>query len=366
MEIGTGRPVTLAPLAMVTSPHALASSAGVDVLRAGGSAVDAAIATSAVLAVVYPHMTGLGGDAFWLIHDGRSGAVRFLNGGGKAAGSASLAALRDRGMSEIPLRGIIPATLTVPGAVASWTEAHRAHGRLPLAKVFENAISYARDGFPVTARLANFIALMRGELAQQAEAAVLFLPGGAIPAPGAKLANPDLAGTLQAIADSGWAGFYRGTVAEELARFSCETGGFFRGVDLEQQTASWGSPLVGRYRDVEIYNTPPPTQGFSVIEMFNLLEPHELHRKDLLGPDRVHLMVQAKQIAYHDRDRVLADPAFAEVPVERLISKSYAAKRAESIDIRSALSGTRSRRTAAWPATPSMSPPSTVTATRSR
>jgi gamma-glutamyltranspeptidase len=338
MEIGTGRPVTLAPLAMVTSPHALASSAGVDVLRAGGSAVDAAIATSAVLAVVYPHMTGLGGDAFWLIHDGRSGAVRFLNGGGKAAGSASLAALRDRGMSEIPLRGIIPATLTVPGAVASWTEAHRAHGRLPLAKVFENAISYARDGFPVTARLANFIALMRGELAQQAEAAVLFLPGGAIPAPGAKLANPDLAGTLQAIADSGWAGFYRGTVAEELARFSCETGGFFRGVDLEQQTASWGSPLVGRYRDVEIYNTPPPTQGFSVIEMFNLLEPHELHRKDLLGPDRVHLMVQAKQIAYHDRDRVLADPAFAEVPVERLISKSYAAKRAESIDIRSALS----------------------------
>jgi gamma-glutamyltranspeptidase/glutathione hydrolase len=338
MEIGTGRPVTLAPLAMVTSPHALASSAGVDVLRAGGSAVDAAIATSAVLAVVYPHMTGLGGDAFWLIHDGRSGAVRFLNGGGKAVGSASLAALRDRGMSEIPLRGIIPATLTVPGAVASWTEAHRAHGRLPLAKVFENAISYARDGFPVTARLANFIALMRGELAQQAEAAVLFLPGGAIPAPGAKLANPDLAGTLQAIADSGWAGFYRGTVAEELARFSCETGGFFRGVDLEQQTASWGSPLVGRYRDVEIYNTPPPTQGFSVIEMFNLLEPHELHRKDLLGPDRVHLMVQAKQIAYHDRDRVLADPAFAEVPVERLISKSYAAKRAESIDIRSALS----------------------------
>jgi len=337
MEIRTGRPATLAPQGMVTSPHALASRAGVDVLRAGGSAVDAAIATSAVLAVVYPHMTGLGGDAFWLIHDGHSGAVRFLNGGGKAAATASLAALRDGGMSEIPLRGIIPATLTVPGAVASWTEAHRAHGRLSLAKVLESAIAYAREGFPVTGRLASFIELMQGELAQQAEAAALFLRNGAIPTAGAKLANQDLARTLQAIADAGWHGFYRGAVADELARFSRQTGGFFREGDLAQQIASWGAPLVGRYRDVEIYNTPPPTQGFSVLEMLNLLEPHELHKKDLLGADRVHLMVQAKQIAYHDRDHVLADPAFAEVPVERLISKAYAAKRAELIDTRSAL-----------------------------
>lgn len=337
MNIRTGRPVTLAPRGMVTSPHALASSAGVDVLRAGGSAVDAAIATSAVLAVVYPHMTGLGGDAFWLIHEGNSGAVKFLNGGGKAAGTASLAALRERGMSEIPLRGIIPATLTVPGAVASWTEAHQAHGRLPLAKVLESAIAYAGEGFPVTARLASFIDLMKGELVRQAEAAALFLRNGAIPTAGAKLANPDLARTLQAIADAGWDGFYRGAVAEELARFSRQMGGFFREDDLAQQIASWGAPLIGRYRDVEIYNTPPPTQGFSVHEMLNLLEPHELHRKDLLGPDRVHLMVQAKQIAYHDRDRVLADPAFAEVPVERLISKAYAAKRAGLIDTRSAL-----------------------------
>lgn len=337
IDIRTGRPVTLAPGGMVTSPHALASSAGVEILRAGGSAVDAAIATSAVLAVVYPHMTGLGGDAFWLIHEGRSGAVKFLNGGGKAAGTASVAALHERGVSEIPLRGVIPATITVPGAIASWTEAHQAHGRLPLAKVLEGAIAYARDGFPVTARLASFIELMRGELAHQAEAAALFLPGGAIPTAGAKLANPDLARTLQAIADAGWAGFYRGTVAEELVRFSRQAGGFFGESDLERQTANWGAPLVGRYRDVEIYNTPPPTQGFSVLEMLNLLEPHELHGKDLLGPDRVHLMVQAKQIAYHDRDRVLADPAFAQVPVERLISKAYAARRAELIDTRSAL-----------------------------
>jgi gamma-glutamyltranspeptidase len=337
LEIRTGRPVTLAPHGMVTSPHSLASTAGIDVLRAGGSAVDAAIAASAALSVVYPHMTGLGGDAFWLIHEGRSGVVKYLNGGGKAAVGASLAAMRDRAVSEIPLRGIIPATLTVPGAVASWTEAHKVYGRLPLTRVLESAIAYARDGSPVTARLASFIELMRGELEQQAEAAALFLPGGLIPEPGAKLSNPDLAATLQAVADAGWAGFYRGSVAKELARFSREAGGFFQVADFENQTASWGSPLVGRYREVEIYTTPPPTQGFTVIEMLNLIESHEMHRKDLLGPDLVHLMVQAKQIAYHDRDRVLADPAFADVPVERLVSKLYAANRAELIDIHSAL-----------------------------
>jgi gamma-glutamyltranspeptidase/glutathione hydrolase len=161
---------------MVTSPHALASSAGVDVLRAGGSAADAAIATAAVLAVVYPHMTGLGGDAFWLMHDGASGEIGYLNGGGKAAAGATIDALTARGFGEVPLRGVVPATLTVPGAVASWTEAHARYGRLPLTRILDAAISYARDGFPVTARLSSFIAMMRDELASQREAARIFLP----------------------------------------------------------------------------------------------------------------------------------------------------------------------------------------------
>ena len=143
LEIRTGRPVTLAPNGMVTSPHSLASAAGVDVLRAGGSAIDAAIAASAVLAVVYPHMTGIGGDAFWLIHDGKTGKVRSLNGGGRAAASAQLSWFAAKGLHEIPFRGIIPATLTVPGAVASWTEAHAAYGRLPLRRALEAAIDYA-------------------------------------------------------------------------------------------------------------------------------------------------------------------------------------------------------------------------------
>jgi gamma-glutamyltranspeptidase/glutathione hydrolase len=336
-EIRTGRPATLGTKGMVTSPHSLASAAGSDVLRAGGSAIDAAIATSAVLAVVYPHMTGVGGDAFWLVHDGASGEVKYLNGGGKAAAGASLDAMARRGCKEIPLRGIVPATLTVPGAVASWIAAHEAHGRLPLSRVLESAISYARDGFAVGARLAGFAAVMRDELAQQAEAAALFLPGGEPLRAGSKMRNPALADTLQAIAEHGWAGFYQGPVAAEMERFSRDGGGFFGQADFQNQRASWGAPLAGTYRDVTIYNTPPPTQGFSVLEMLNLIEPWEPHRMELLGPDRVHLLVQAKQVAYHDRDRVLADPAFADVPVERLISKEHARERGRLIDMRSAL-----------------------------
>jgi gamma-glutamyltranspeptidase/glutathione hydrolase len=321
---------------MVTSPHSLASSAGVDVLRAGGSAIDAAIAAAAVLAVVYPHMTGLGGDAFWLIHEGGSGEVKYLSGGGKAAATASIVALKERGLDEIPLRGMVPATLTVPGAVASWIGAHDVYGRLPLNRVLGCAISYAHDGFPVTARLASFVEMMRDDLLAQRDAAGLFFPDGSAPQAGSKLTNPDLARTLQAVADQGWSGFYEGPVAEEMARFAQSSGGFFGRADFARQKATWGAPLTGRYRDVEIFNTPPPTQGFTVLQMLNLLESYELDRMDLLGPDRAHLLVQAKQIAYRDRDLLLGDPAFAEVPVHRLISKEYARRRGRLIELRSA------------------------------
>ncbi|MBC5767094.1 gamma-glutamyltransferase [Ramlibacter albus] len=336
-QIRTGRPATLASNGMVTSPHSLATAAGVDVLRAGGSAVDAAIATSAVLAVVYPHMTGLGGDAFWLVHDGASGAVKYLNGGGKAAAGSTLEAFAQRGLPEIPLIGELPATLTVPGAVASWISAHEAHGRLPLARVLASAVGYARDGFPIGRRLAGFIEVMRDELAQQPEAAALFLPGGTPLRAGATLRNPGLAATLESIARDGWSGYYEGAVATEMERYARESGGFFRREDFAKQRAAWGAPLEGHYRDVTIYNTPPPTQGFTVVEMLNLIEPHEPHRMQHLGADHVHLLVQAKQVAYHDRDRVLADPAFADVPIERLISKEHARERGRLIDMRRAL-----------------------------
>jgi gamma-glutamyltranspeptidase/glutathione hydrolase len=331
-DFRTGRPVTLAPNGVVTSPHALASAAGVDVLRAGGSAVDAAIATSAALSVLYPHMCGVGGDAFWLIYDARTAQVRHLDGGGRASAHSHIDWFRGRGLTEIPFRGIPPATVTTPGAVASWCEAHAAYGRLPLARDLESAIGYAREGFPVTARLARWTALTAPELAQHEASAAMYLPQGAPPRAGSKLVHADLARTLEAIAAHGRTGFYEGEVAREMGDFSQARGGFFDAADLARQRARWAEPLSGRYRDVTLYETPAPTQGFTVLQMLALLEPYDLARLPWLGPDLVHLMVQAKQIAYHDRDRWLGDPAFTDVPMKRLLSSSYLDERRALID----------------------------------
>ena len=300
-------------------------------LRDGGSAIDAAISASAVLSVIYPHMTGVGGDAFWLIYDAKVKAVRYLDGGGRATSRGTLAAFARLGLDEVPYRGPLPGTLTVPGAVASWTMAHAGHGRLPLKRCLESAIGHAREGFPVGERLARWRELARPELARDPTAAAIFLKEGPT------LANPNLARTLEAIASDGWHGFYDGDVARELVRYSDSAGGFFRRDDLLAQIARWGEPIKGTYRDVTIYETPPPTQGFAVLKMLNLLEPFELHKRPFLGADAVHLMVQAKQLAYHDRDRHLGDPRFADVPIERLISKTYADERRALMDLDRAL-----------------------------
>jgi gamma-glutamyltranspeptidase/glutathione hydrolase len=317
----------MATSGMVATPHSLASAAGVDALRAGGSAVDAAIAAGAALSVIYPHMTSVGGDAFWLVYDARARRVRYLNGGGRAARGASIDWFRARGMTEVPLRGFLPATLTTPGAVASWCAAHEEYGRLPLARDLAAAIGYAREGFPVTGRLARAIELHASDGSLNASALAIFSPGGAVPRAGGKLANRGLALVLDRIAQYGREGFYAGETARSLAAFSRAGGGFFDEADLGTQGASWGEPLSGSYRGLEIFETPPPTQGFTVIEMLNLIEPSEVGRMDPLGPDLAHLLVQAKQIAYHDRDRFLADPEFQPVPLENLMSKGYAAGR---------------------------------------
>ena len=328
----TERPLTRARRGMVTCPHTLASEAGVEALRAGGSAVDAAIAASAVLAVVYPHMTSVGGDAFWLIHEARAGGVRFLDGGGAATAAATLDAFRARGLADIPYRGVLPATVTVPGAVDGWLEAHAACGRLPLARLLAPAIGHARDGFPVTARLARWIAEMASLLAGDPAAAAIFLPGGRPPRAGETLRNPDLARSLEAIAAAGRGEFYEGEVAAEIARWSRERGGLATAADYRAQRAEWGAPLSVVYRGVTLFETPPPTQGVSVLQMLRLLEGFDLGALEYLGPDHVHLLIQAKQLAFHDRDRFLADPRFVDVPVARLLSDAYVAERRQLID----------------------------------
>src|SRR5262245_10225620 len=178
--------------------------------------------------------------------------------------------------------------------------------------------------------------MARDELAAHPASASIFLSEGAPAKTGAQLFNRDLARTLQAVVEHGWAGFDTGPTAKQMVHFAETSGGFFSLADLSRQKAVWAEPLIGQYRDVTLYNTPPPTQGFTVIEMLNLLEPRKLYQKRFLGPDHLHLLVQAKQIAYHDRDRLLADPAYADVPIDRLISKEYARRRARLIDDKAA------------------------------
>ena len=325
MEFRT-RSATRAAQGMVASPHALASQAGIDVLKDGGTAVDAAVATSGALSVLYPHMTGIGGDAFWLIHDAKTKQVRYLDGGGRAVAAGTIKTFAKRGLAEVPYKGVLPATLTVPGAVASWAMAHAAYGRLPLRRCLDSAITLARDGFEVTERLAHWRGMARTDLAKSPEAAAIFLTDDPV------LKNPDLARTLESIASDGWYGFYDGEVAKELVRYSMANGGLFTADDLKAQLARWDEPIKGTYRDVTIYETPAPTQGFTVLEMLNLIEPFEMQRLPFLGPDYVHLMIQAKQLAYHDRDRWLGDPRFVDVPMARLLSKDYASERRGLID----------------------------------
>ncbi len=340
----TGRPATMAPHGMVVSPHALASQAGLDILKAGGSAVDAAIATSAVLSVVYPHMTGVGGDAFWLIHDAKAKRVRYLDAAGQAAANASIGWFVARGLTEIPFRGVLPATLTVPGAVDSWCAAHVEFGRLPLAQSLAAAIDYASDGFPVSARLSRWIGLTAAESTFNDDARRIFTPTGVVPRAGAKLINRNLARTIAAIASGGRDGFYRGENAKAMAAFARTNDGFFTEDDFALQQSRWGEPISTTYRGVTIFETPAPTQGFTVLEMLNLLEPYDVGRWPFLGPDHVHHLVQAKQIAYHDRDTQLADPSFAKIPITRLISRPYA-------DLRRAL--INPSRALAWDEVPS-------------
>lgn len=333
--------MTLAYRGMVAAPHALASEAGVEVLKSGGSAVDAAIATNAVLNVVYPHMSGIGGDAFWLIYDDASREVHFLNAAGRAASGATIEWFRERGMTGIPHRGVVPGTLTVPGSVDGWCEAHGAYGRLPLRRLLEAAIYYARDGFPATARLSVWTKEAAEVLRQNPEAAAVYLPGGSPPGEGQRVVLSDLARTLELIADSGRDAFYEGDVAREICAYAREHGGFGDEGDWADQRARWGDPVSTSYRGITIHETPPPTQGISALQALNLVERFDLGGVEYLGPDHVHLLVEATKVAFYDRNRFIADPDFADVPTERLVSKAYAEERGDMIRMERALSWNR-------------------------
>ncbi len=326
----SGRPTTLGTRGIVATPHYLASAAGLRVLQGGGNAVDAAIAANAALTVVYPHMCSVGGDAFFLIWDPKSARLHALNGSGRSPAAATIEALRDRGLSEMPQRGAL--AVTVPGAVDAWATVLERFGSWPLADVLRPAIEYAEQGFPVTPKLSAAIDAACDLFARQIAATRQFLPAGQPPRPREVLRLPDLARSLRLIGEQGRDALYHGPIGEAIVATIQAEGGLMTMDDLAAHRSDWVEPLTTTYRGVELVELPPNTQGVTAIEMANIVDGFDVPALGHNSAALIHRCVEAKKLAFADRDRYVSDPDFVDVPLERLTSKAYAAELRERID----------------------------------
>lgn len=335
----TGRPPVYAPRGMISTPHYLASASGLDALRRGGSAVDAAIAANVTLCVVYPHMAGLGGDGFWLIAGPDTGGVQALDASGPSAQRATRDYFRQRGCAdEIPARGSL-AALTTPGAVDGWRLAHERYGRLPWASLFADAIEYARQGIAITRSLADWLAADEAILREYPETARVFLAQGRPQREGARLVQTDLARTLEDLASNGRASFYEGRIAQRLCSALADGGSPLSPEDLAGYHARWVTPISTTYRGYDVFQLPPSTQGFSALQILNLLEGFDVASWGEGTAAYYHHLVEAVKVAFADRDEWLTDPEFVDIPLDQLLSKDYAATRRRLINDQHALSG---------------------------
>lgn len=334
----TGRPPVLASRGMVSSPHYLASASGLEALRRGGSAVDAAIATNATLCVVYPHMAGVGGDGFWLIAGPDTDGVQALHASGPAAQGATREYFREQGcIDRIPDRGPL-AALTIPGAVDGWRLAHERHGRLPWADLFADAIHYARDGMAVTRSLADWLKTDEPILQQFPETARIYLPEGRLLREGERLMQPELAHTLEQIATLGArAGFYEGEIARRICAAMSAAGSPLRAEDFAGYQARWTTPISTTYRGYDVVQHGPNTQGFAALMILNLLEGFDVSAWGEGSADYYHHLAEAIKVAFADRDEWLTDPAFVNIPLDTLLSKEYADERRKLITAARAL-----------------------------
>lgn len=334
----TGRPPTRAPNGVVSTPHHLASAAGLESLRRGGSAVDAAISANAVLCVAYPHMAGLGGDGFWLIAEPSSGRVQAIDACGPAAGMATIDYYAPRASDgAIPARTAL-AALTVPGAVDGWRLAHERFGKLPWDSLFGAAIGYARDGVPVGRSLADWLAQDEQILRDHPETAAIYLPGNRVPRDGERLVQGDLARSFELLAARGpREGFYEGDIAERICAAVRPQGSPLAREDFAGFRAEWVEPISTGYRGYDVYEMPPSTQGFTVLQIFNLLGGYDVTAWGEGTADYYHHMAEAVKIAFADREEWLTDPKFVDIPVDRLIRQEYADERRRLIDPERAL-----------------------------
>ncbi|THF75938.1 gamma-glutamyltransferase [Cohnella fermenti] len=313
---------------MVVSPHHLASAAGARILLKGGNAFDAAVAVSACLAVVYPHMTSLGGDSFWLMHAAAEGGVTAYNASGRSGRLAS----RERFAGpDIPKRGPASA-ITVPGMVDGWAAVQGRYGRLTFAEALEPAIDYAKNGFPVSPDQHENSVSRFDVLREQPITSRIYLPGGRVPVIGSRFRQRELGESLEKIARGGRDIFYRGGIAKEIVRHLGATGGLLTLEDFEAHAGEWARPAAGSYRGYDLYQVPPNSQGFTGIMAAHILESFDLANVPHGSYEYYHLLIESLKLSFRDRDAYLTDPGFSDIPLKRLLSKEYAAELAGRID----------------------------------
>lgn len=326
------RPSVMGSNGMVTSGHVLASQAGIQTMMAGGNALDAAIATAAALGVVEPAGSGLGGDGFILIYWAETGHVTAVNGTGPAPRAATRETYLKSG--GIPMKGM--RSVSVPGLLDAWLLAHERFGTLKLEEVFAPAISLCEEGFPVSHRLAGGLRGENARFAAEPDSRAIFTQNGEpIPA-GQLLSNPNLGKTLSTIAKDGRDAFYKGYIAKTIAEISSAYDGLLTYEDLANYKAHWDDPIHVNYRGYEVYEMPPNSSGHILLQELNLVELFDLQALGCNTVESVHLMVEAKKLAFADREKYMADPNWVDVPIEGMLSKSYAAEQAKRIDLEKA------------------------------
>lgn len=329
-ENAAQRSVVMGTQGMVSSSQTLATLAGYKILLKGGNAVDAAIAMVSTLNVVEPHSVGIGGDAFALIYLARENKLIGMNASGRAPYRANIEWFREKGMDEIPERGIL--TVTVPGALHGWVQALDRYGTLSLGDVFDDAIYYAENGYPVSEVIAGEWKNMEKLLLSSEGSSKTYLIDQKSPRPGQMFFNKDLAQTYKKIVRDGAETFYKGEICDAIMEFSDRNSGLLSPRDFRDHITTWVEPISTDYRGYTIYELPPNGQGLTVLEMLNILEGYDIDTLKHNSPEYLHLLIEAKKAAFSDRDYHITDPDFEKIPVAELLSKEYAKKIRDRID----------------------------------
>jgi len=323
------RSEVIAQHGMACTSHALATQAAIDILKRGGTAVDAAIAANAVLGVVEPEMCGIGGDLFAIVYDAKTNKLYGLNASGRSPYSLTPDEFKKRNLASIPANG--PLSVSVPGCVDGWFELHKKFGNLSIKEILSPAVNYARNGFPLADEAAFYWTDLKKNYIIYPNIADTYFPNGKMPQRGEIFNNPQLANSLEKIADGGRDVFYKGDIAKAIEAFMKKNDGFISYKDLADHVSTWVEPVSTTYCGYRVWELPPNGQGIAVLQMLNILEGFDFSKIQFGSAEHIHLFVEAKKLAYEDRAKYYADMDFAKVPVDKLISKEYAARRRKLI-----------------------------------